>query len=175
MPTFSSPMKKFLCYEWGESSRFHLRQRINSWNPSWWQTSLPAFAPIYKLFHSISNELKSSNSVLVKADKGEALVAFPASDYHNKMTNFLQTSGALPSTMEYDYYIRKIRRSILSSHLVVQDKKQRESVLVMNPSPPCLYGQLKTHKPSFPIRLVVAYYTKASYKLRIIFVLLHTH
>ena len=35
----------------------------------------------------------------------------------------------------------------------------------MNPMPPKLYGQLKTHKNGLPIRPVVAYYTDSTYLL----------
>lgn len=113
-------------------------------------------------FRSISTKLKTSNCVLVKADKGEALIALSSSEYHSKILNFLHTSGANPSNLNYDSYIRSIRQGIHSSQFVLQNKNQKDKVFLMNPSPPRLYAQLKTHStPSSSDRIhIISKYSK---------------
>jgi len=51
-------------------------------------------APVVKTFSSLKRRLNSENLVLVKADKGEAIIIMERAEYDRKILTFLTAAGA---------------------------------------------------------------------------------
>ena len=88
--------------------------------------------PQFNLFRSISHKLETNYNVLVKTDKGEALVALTSTEYHQKMVSFLTSSGAVPSTLNYNSYNKSIRQAVHDSKFILPDQNVQDAVLAMN-------------------------------------------
>ena len=104
------------------------------------------------------------NLVLVKLDKGEALIILTRAQYDDKINHFLQTAAATCTTFSLTSHNSAVRSAIRSSHLIVP-KDHHERLLVSNYDPPKFHGRIKIHKLDHPIRMVVAFFTDFSYKL----------
>ena len=115
---------------------------------------------------SIKNKLSKNNVVLVKADKGASIIALDRPVYIGKVMEYLNSVDAeVFDDLNFQQYAETTRKKILTEVTLISSYPTRKSLLMMNPQPPLLYGQIKNHKPNQPIRPVVASYTSPVYRL----------
>lgn len=114
---------------------------------------------------SLRKKVSTNNLVITKADKGNTVVIATKTDYHNKITDFLNSADfeilKKDPTVIFNTEVKNIVRStdsvLKNTHLAY--------ILPMNPLPPRLYGFYKLHKQEEPIRPVVSYTSAPAYKL----------
>ena len=113
----------------------------------------------YRAFVNLRKRLKQDDLAIVKADKGEALALIERSAYIHRVYEFLNSSNAVEQkSFSIEIFNKSVRSAIASSSIVVPPAMKKE-LYAMCYSVLRLYGQLKTHKDNFPIRLFVACYT----------------
>ena len=103
---------------------------------------------------------KTSNLRFLPADKGNATVVLTNEQYINKVNTHLSITayskiGFNPTsslTTKLDNILRKLHKD------KEIDKQTQQSMRVLHPRYPQLYGQPKIHKPDAPIRPIVSFY-----------------
>ena len=100
-----------------------------------------------RAFFSLKNRLNDTDTCLVKAGKGEALILMSKDLYQQKIADFLLKAGANPIALNINEHSETTRKKICESKFVITgDQKKREKLYVMNFALPQLYRQLKLHK-----------------------------
>ena len=108
---------------------------------------------------------KSSDIIFTKADKGNTVVAINKVDYIQKTLEFLNLNNYLTLKRDpTDIFQKTIKTTIQNCKSLFSDMDSTRLTL-MNPQSPKLYSLIKLHKPGYPIRPVVSFFSAPSYKL----------
>ena len=121
--------------------------------------------PELNTLRRIKKKINEENLTIVKADKGNTLVVLPKPDYFAKVNNFLDPSEFIILNKDPTPSFNLNIKNFLKSCHLTSSEKDLFHLVNKNPHPPKLYGLPKLHKPSIPIRPVVAYSSAPSYKL----------
>lgn len=107
-----------------------------------------------KTMNILKQKLKTNQTTMVKADKGNTIVLIDSVDYKNKVLSFLN-EGKFNQVKQdpTKIYQSAVRKAINNSPLI----SRPHTYINMNPKAPQLYGLLKIHKIGTPIRPVVSY------------------
>lgn len=109
-------------------------------------------APIIK---SIKQKMLVNNIILTRADKGGSTVLMNKQEYVNKVGDFIYKERIQRLSKDpTSKYQAEIKKALKNTTAALSDR-QKYQMTTMNPSAPCLYALLKTHKEEFPIRPVV--------------------
>lgn len=114
---------------------------------------------------SIKTKIKNNNLTVTKADKSNAIIILPKTDYVEKVLKSIDSNMI---EVESDPLIKhqKIIKKFLKDSVSINDK-EKSKLTKMNPSTPTLYGLIKTHKKDAPIRPVVSHCNSPSRNLAI--------
>jgi hypothetical protein len=116
-----------------------------------------------KLINQITENLRSNNTIISKADKGNSMLISRES-YQSKIQNFINNKF---TSTEKDYtnkYLKDIRNTINKCpNLIHRDKKWK--LINLNPSSPAIRGLIKIHKMNTQVRPIVNWREATAYKL----------
>jgi hypothetical protein len=115
------------------------------------------------ILRNINHKLVTESAIIVRADKGKALVIINSNEYSKKVHTFL-TDNNFHSLQKNstDKYQKLIQKTLQQCNLVI-DKKQIKYLIQKKPLPPTMKAQLKLHKPKSPIRPVINNMNAPSY------------
>ncbi|CAF4133379.1 unnamed protein product, partial [Adineta steineri] len=114
-------------------------------------------------------ELKNDKSlIMLRADKGNAIVCMDKTDYINKVNQMLIDPNKFIKISDDESSIdEKIINHRLSTLMKEKKitKKIYDELFTSGSSVPVLYCTVKIHKANFPLRPIIAMYNAPSYKL----------
>jgi len=113
----------------------------------------------------LKKKIADNALTLANADKGNSIEILTEPDYNQKVLTFLTQNCADLTQFNFNTNNSGVGKRICDSNYVIQNEKTKNFLYVMNPSPPKLYGHIKTHKNNFPIKPVVSYFTSPAYNL----------
>ncbi|UYV82338.1 hypothetical protein LAZ67_21001743 [Cordylochernes scorpioides] len=132
------------------------------------QRPLPPLS-VSRLEHKIIRKLKSQRSIVItRSDKGSDTVIINQTEYHTKMTDILNDTTTFTqisaeeskaSTKNFRVSLNRMKRS---ASITIEDHKNFTSNMGTNAY---IYGLPKIHKPSVPLRPVIAYHLSPAYPL----------
>jgi hypothetical protein len=113
---------------------------------------------------ALKNLRNDENLVILKADKGGAIVLMNLSDYNRKMNEHLTQSGSYKklNCNPIKKIIRQVKKSINSSNL---DERTKKRLTPNNEITPRIYGLPKIHKEDIPLRPIVNTIGSPTYEL----------
>jgi PHD/YefM family antitoxin component YafN of YafNO toxin-antitoxin module len=113
---------------------------------------------------ALKNLRNDKNLVILKVDKGGAIVLMNLSDYNRKMNEHLTLSGNYSKLNRNPIkkIIRQVKKAINSSNL---DKRTKKLLTPNNEITPRIYGLPKIHEEDIPLRPIVNTIGSPTYEL----------
>ena len=156
-PRIHSVLQK-LPFGMESSATYEVSSVLSAYNPKSDKT-IDNMTPVQR---SALKSLKSKKSELkfIKADKGNATVVLSKQQYLDKVNAHITTGPYSklkkdPTSTLPDKLYRLLKKFRDDGHI---SKSQLDSMRVLHPRQPQLYGQPKIHKPGAPIRPIVSFY-----------------
>jgi hypothetical protein len=117
-----------------------------------------------KTIIQIKKKLIEGKAMITKADKGNSIIVLYIDDYNNKIDNFISNNNFTRSTLDTTKKLQRDIRSILNG---CQDiiPKEKWRYINLNPTIPTIWGLVKIHKESSPIRPVINWKNGQAYKV----------
>ena len=121
---------------------------------------------VRSVIQGLRSKVISHHLTVSKADKGGALVIMDKQTYHTKLLRVIEDMGGkVDDAFNFDTHVGDVRRMIGECGRIIKTLSLKNAFLVMNPSPPMLYGLPKVHKTGMPLRPVVSYVSTPTYLL----------
>jgi hypothetical protein len=113
---------------------------------------------------ALRNLCNNTNLVILRADKGGAMVIMNQEDYNKKMNEHLSQSGSYRkiSNNPIKKITREVKKAINNSSL---DERKKKRLLPNNEITPRIYGLPKIHKEGIPLRPIVNTIGSPTYEL----------
>ena len=130
---------------------------------------------------NVLNDLKNDNSIVVmKPDKGNAVVILDKTDYNNKMSEILSDSSKfelinedpVKATVQRETQVKSLLKQLKKTKSI--DEQTYNKLYPTGSRIGILYGLPKIHKPTIPLRPILSSINHYSYKLAKFFILLLT-
>ncbi|UYV81374.1 hypothetical protein LAZ67_20000978 [Cordylochernes scorpioides] len=141
---------------------FKIRQAVTSIL----QKPVPHTKESKGLYQTIKKLKQNTSIVITRSDKGSDIVILNTADYASKMHDILSDTSIFSPITPQDNTtaIRKFRTSLLRLKRSKHISQDRYSTFISNlNSNAYIYGLPKTHKPSVPLRPVIAYHQSPAY------------
>jgi hypothetical protein len=114
-------------------------------------------------FQSICNLNDNPNIIILKFDKGNAILVMNTSNYEPRMHNLLYSFSYKPlSKNPINIITNLVTKAIKSSSL---DPSVQKHLIYRNPQTPRIHGQPKIHKKDIPLRPMVSIIDAPTYAL----------
>lgn len=129
------------------------------------RTTKPPRSNLNKEEHEALMNLRNNDGIVVlKADKGGAMVIMNKIDYNTKMIEHLTTSGSYKklSNNPISKVIKEVKKVIKESNL---DERTKEGLILSCQITPKIYGPSKIHKEGVPLRPIVKTIRSPTYEL----------
>ncbi|UYV60918.1 hypothetical protein LAZ67_1002822 [Cordylochernes scorpioides] len=141
---------------------FKIRQAVTSIL----QKPVPHTKESKGLYQTIKKLKQNTSIVITRSDKGSDIVILNTTDYTSKMHDILSNASIFSPITPQDNTtsIRKFRTSLLRLKRSKHISQDQYSTFISNlNSNAYIYGLPKTHKPSVPLRPVIAYHQSPAY------------
>jgi hypothetical protein len=118
-----------------------------------------------KTINSIKTKLNQNEAMLAKADKSNAIVLLPITQYEDKINEFITSNNLKHTNKDPTNKFQTLTRSTVNNSKTLIPKEERWKYTNMNPKAPTITGHIKIHKNGQPIRPVINWRHAPAFKL----------
>jgi hypothetical protein len=89
--------------------------------------------------------------MIAKADKSNAIVILPITQYENKINDFISSNNLKYTNKDPTNRFQTLTRSTVNNSKKLIPNEERWKYTTMNPKAPTITGHIKIHKTGHPI------------------------